>query len=486
MLHGSLWMIVLRWTIRMVGLASTVILARLLAPSDFGIVAMAMIVVGMLEVLNQMGQKLAIIRLREPTREDYDSAWTISALVGLGIGGVIFAIAPFTKFYFHEPRAVAVMQCLALRAVLGGLENIGTVDFRRELQFERFFRFNALPKIVSFFVTIGLAWLLRNYWALVAGILIGQLASTLLSYSMHPHRPRFSLAKVSSLWSFSIWTLLRSIGIYLNEQIDQIVVGRIAGAASMGRYAVASDVAASPSRELNDPLVTVLYSVMARLQGNLSELRALYLRTLGWSAIICLSTSVGVVLVAPELVNLVLGSKWVDVTPLMGWLALSAGLLGLSSGAYVMFDVVGKPHIGARLQWVRLSLLTLAIAPVGLMTHSLTAIAATRLGITALFLPTLFIAAGRQIEVSIRQYISVLWRPFSAAAIMALSVELTGVVTPVSGLAKLLLDVSVGVATFSSSLLFMWSICGQPIAPEQDILAFLRNILNRTAVWLSI
>src|SRR5665213_484578 len=93
MVHGSIWMILLRWAIRLTGLVSTIILARLLAPSDFGIVAMAMFVVGMLEILNQSGQKLAIIRHAAPERADYDTAWTLSVLVGFFIAAMIIAVA---------------------------------------------------------------------------------------------------------------------------------------------------------------------------------------------------------------------------------------------------------------------------------------------------------------------------------------------------------------------------------------------------------
>ena len=196
MLNGALWMIALRWAIRLTGLVSTVILARLLMPSDFGIVAMAMIVVGTLEIFNQTGQTLVLIRLENPTKEHFDTAWTVSFLIGLAIAAAILAASPLAELYFHEPKVEPVMQCLALRAILGGLENIGTVNFRRDLKFDRFFAFNVYPKLISFTVTIALAFMLRNYWALVAGILIGQLALIVLSYTMHPHRPRFTLSKV--------------------------------------------------------------------------------------------------------------------------------------------------------------------------------------------------------------------------------------------------------------------------------------------------
>src|ERR1044072_9054409 len=143
LLEGSAWMIGLRWAIRLTGLVSTVILARLLVPADFVLVA-----------------------------------------------GAILVVAPFTPAYFQEPRAVPVMQCLALRAAMGGFENIGIVDFRRELRFDRFFLYNMGPKLASVVVTISLAFLWRNYWALVAGILSGQFAMVATSYSMHAYRPR--------------------------------------------------------------------------------------------------------------------------------------------------------------------------------------------------------------------------------------------------------------------------------------------------------
>lgn len=479
MLHGSFWMILLRWTLRLIGLVSTVILARLLTPADFGIVSMAMIVVGILEVLNQTGQQLAIIRLEHPTREDYDAAWTISAIVGLIIAVIILIIAPFTEVYFHEPRAVLVMQWLALRAFLSGLENVGIVDFRRDVRFDRFFTYNAYPKVFSFFVTIGCAWYLRSYWALVAGMLANQASRIVLSYMLHSYRPRISFKKVSGLWSFSTWTLLRSIGITINSQVDQIIIGGLSGVSAMGRYSVASDIAATPSREVNEPLVTVLYSVMAKFQSDMSELRSLFLRTLGWSAIICSSTSVGVALVAPEMVPLVLGHKWLDVEPLMGWLALSAGALGFGSTAYIMFDLIGKPHLGARMQWVRLVMLAILLTPVGLMTRDLYWIAFARFVVTVLFLPTLFIAAGRHINVGIVEYLNVFWRPLLASAMMALAVEYVRMFLAGPDFLRLIALVSIGGSVYTSTLLLLWRLSGCPASPERDILGIVKGIASK-------
>ena len=268
----------------MLGLISTVILARLLTPADYGIVAIAGLIVGSLEIFAQTGQYGAIIRHPNPTREHYDSVWTVSLLLGFGLGVMILAMTPLTTAYFHEPRAKPVVEILALRTMMSGLQNVGTMNFGRNLNFRRQFYFRVIPELISFVVTIGFAFALRNYWALVIGIMTQSVATIVLSYLMEPHRPRICFSKIREIWSFSIWTLFKNLGAYVNNQIDKVAVGGFAGAAAMGRYDVARDVAISPSQELINPIVATLMPVMAKVQNDREKRRELYLSTLSWSA----------------------------------------------------------------------------------------------------------------------------------------------------------------------------------------------------------
>lgn len=481
MMNGALWMIALRWSIRLTGLVSTLILARLLLPRDFGIVAMAQIVVTTLEIFNQTGQKLVLIRLENPTKDHYDSAWTISFLIGLAVAAAILAVSPFAELYFHEPKVAPVMQCLALRAVLGGVENIGTINFRRDLKYNNFFTYNVLPKLISFVVTILLALVLRNYWALVVGMLTNQTTLIVLSYVMHPHRPRFTFSKVREIWSFSIWTFFRTVGYYFNTQIDQIAVGGFGGSSLMGKYAVATDVSQSPGREINEPMVAVLYPVMSRLQNDLPELRSVYLNTLGWTAFICASTGVGVALVAPEMQHLVLGDKWNGIAPLMAWLAIGGAITGLSSGAYSLFDALNLPWLGARLIWFRLIILAGIIVPVAFWTRSVIDIAMCRAIGEALFLPGLFQTLHRVAKISFRQYVETLYRPLGSAAAMAIAVLLLNFSLPLSGTVKLAVDIGVGAVSFVGCALLLWNIAGRPRAPETAVFSALARTLRQFA-----
>ena len=475
MLRGSAWMIMLRWTLRLTGVVSTVILARLLTPNDFGVVAIAMIVVGMFEMLSAAGQSQAIIRHSNPTHEHYDTAWTIYVIIGLGIGIAIFLIAPLTGIYFHDERSIMVMRCLSLRAIMSGFENIGMLNFERDLRFSRLFSYNFYAKMFSFVVTIALAVTLRNYWALVAGTLCGQFARTVLSYVMHSYRPRISFAKMAEIWSFSIWIFVRSIGDYFAGQVDFIAVGGAMGASSMGRYTVADDVAASPTNEIVTPMAWVLFPVMAKYQHDPAQLRQLYLRVLGLALIIGASTGLGIWLVASDMVLLVLGSKWTSIVPLVEWLALNASLGTLNTGAYVTLDVLGLPHLGARLQWLRVVVFAVTMLPVAYLTHDLVTLVIVRLVVTALLIPPILIVVGRYIGVTMRDYGTAFWRPFAAGSVMVLAVWSVNQVLGFAGPVRLGLDIALGGIVYVGTLLTLWNISGRPLSAERDVVALIER-----------
>jgi O-antigen/teichoic acid export membrane protein len=469
MVRGSAWSIGLRWSIRLTGLVSTVILARLLTPSDYGIVAIAALIVGTLEVFAQTGQYNAVVRHPNPTRDHYDSVWTVSLLLGLGLGVTIWAVTPLTTVYFQEPRAKLVVEILALRTMIRGLQNVGIINFARRLNFRRQFYFSVIPELVAFVVTIGFAIVLRNYWALVIGLMSQTSTTVILSYVMDPYRPRICFTKVREIWSFSIWSLFKNLGTYVNSQIDKIAVGGFAGATAMGRYDVARDLAISPTQELINPVVNTLMPVMARVQDDREKRRELYLGTLSWSALICTSASVGVALVAEDMADLVLGPKWHDVWTLMPWFALSWGVVGLTSGVSSVLLALGHPFASARLQWTRNAGFALTIFPVAYIFRDLQAIVITRFLVTLAVSPTMFYALSRVLDVPMRDFVNALWRPMVAGATMAVAVLALNAELALRGPPRLFLDIAWGALIYGATLIVLWIVSGRPSGPERVI-----------------
>jgi O-antigen/teichoic acid export membrane protein len=251
--------------------------------------------------------------------------------------------------------------------------------------------------------------------------------------------------------------------------VDRVAIGGFAGSDAMGRYYVATDIATSPSQELVGPMMSVLFPVMATVQSERDKRRKLYLTVLYWSALICASTAIGVALVADDMVDLVLGPQWQDVKPLIPWLALSYGVLGLTSGAYTALDTIGRPLISARLQWLRLIGFILAMFPVAFIFRNLEAVAALRLIITIVTAPALFFALMEPFDLLPSDFVTVLWRPISAGLLMALAVAGMNHFVPLVGSSRLVLDILVGATSYFGALLIFWLFAGRPDGPESSL-----------------
>src|SRR5688572_20549067 len=190
MAAGIAWMSLMRICIKGLGLINTVILARLLVPADFGLVAMAMAIIALLELFGAFNFDVALIQRQDAGRGFYDTAWTLNIALGLAVAIVLSLIALPAADFYNEPRLSAVTYALAIGIFAAGFENIGVVAFRKDLDFRKEFVLRIVQKVCAVFITLPLAFTLRSYWALVIGQVSASFLSVLISYHVHPYRPR--------------------------------------------------------------------------------------------------------------------------------------------------------------------------------------------------------------------------------------------------------------------------------------------------------
>ena len=192
----------MRWTVRSIGLLNTMILARLLTPQDFGLVAMAAVVIGVLDALTEPNVDIPLIRNSAAARSHYDSAWTLQVLSGLVKSVLYIGISPLIVMYYGDQRVGTIACILALRPAIEGFENIGQVDFRRSLRFDKEFLYWVYRRLLTFSLTIGIALYLRNYLALAIAAPISAAVTVLLSYLMSGYRPRFATRQLIDILGF--------------------------------------------------------------------------------------------------------------------------------------------------------------------------------------------------------------------------------------------------------------------------------------------
>lgn len=470
-LQSAMITIAMRWTDRLIGFISTLILARLLVPGDFGIIAMASLAVGLADVLLDLGVHVSLIRNQSARQEDFNTAWTLRLCQNTVAASLVFLSAPLVASYFKEPNVDGVMRWMALAMFIAGWENIGVVTFQKEMNFLTEFYFRFLRRFIGFVVTIIAAWLLRSYWALVIGTLAMRSSGVLLSYVMHPMRPRFSVSKMGEIFAVSQWVMFTSVGAYLNDQFHKIIVGQRTDAWTMGEYSLADDIACMPSEEILAPVNRVLFPAFARAAGEPRELKRLYLMAQSVQNLLAIPAAVGLIMVSEEMVRVLLGAKWMASIPYLQVLALvHIGSALTSSNGYVLI-VLDRIRWNVYKVWTMLvtfAVLALLVFPhadameLAWLRFSVGAVLAVVLSFWMLLhaLPILHL----------RELLMTFVRPLIAAAGMALVLQLISPHFARLPTAVLLLTKCLtGALVYGMLVWLSWRVAGRPLGGESYV-----------------
>jgi lipopolysaccharide exporter len=476
--RGAGWVMAWRFGMRILGLVSTVVLVRLLAPADFGLIALASGLMQSVDGLMSLGTEEAVIRTRAPDRAVYDTAFTLTALRGL-VASVLVAVAAFPAAgFFGDPRLGPVLLVIALLPLLDGLSNIGAVDFRRNMTFHKEFALMVLPKLGGILVAILAAFLLRSYVAMLCGMLVNRSLRMAMTHVMHPFRPRFSLRAWRALVGYSVWTWLLSLAALLRDRSDSLFLGRMEGTATLGFYSVGAEIAALPMTELIEPLGRASFSGFAAARHEGGAVDEIFLRLIGFSALLALPVGLGLSAVAAPLTRLALGPGWAQAVPVLQVLGVAGTMLvfghlsqHLLSAHALLGRLVGITLVGGAL---RVGLL-LALIP-GFGARGAAMAAAIAIGVEqGLMVAT----ALRRFHIGFEALVAQVWRPALATGVMAVVLWGFGLGwAPNDGPESLMVSVVLGVVVFAAALLGAWLLAGRPAGAEADLLGLVERRLG--------
>ena len=225
--RGAGWVMAWRLGMRVLGLISTLVLVRLIAPADFGIIALATSVMQTIDGMLTLGTEEAVIRETTPNRNFYDTAFTLNLLRGLSVTILVGTLAYPAAGFFADPRLGPVLLFVACLPVLDGFTNIGAVDFRRDFAFHKEFAIMVLPKLAGIVAAMATAVLLHSYIAMLVGMGVNRTLRVLMSYVMHPYRPTLSLQAWRALAGYSTGTWLLSLAVLIRDRADSLLLGRL-------------------------------------------------------------------------------------------------------------------------------------------------------------------------------------------------------------------------------------------------------------------
>ena len=301
---------------KMVGLVSTLILARMLVPEDFGIITIALLAMGLLDAVKDFGGGTYLLRAETVTEEMMNTKWTIGALIATFIALVLVAVTPLIVAFFEDERLYAVLWVYSFLFIIKSLGNPSIVLLKRQQNYVPIVKVSIIGKIISVIAAITVALIYQNYWALVVGQATIAVTGVLGSYIIRAYCPKICFSELKAQWKFSGWWMLQSILGYCKSQLDTFLVSATFNKAALGSYHTMKYIASIPTTFLIAPATEPLLVQLAKIK----ETKEHFFKQYNVSLIVPLCIAIPgciFLLFNHSLATLVvLGENWTEYSPL--------------------------------------------------------------------------------------------------------------------------------------------------------------------------
>ncbi len=448
-IKGGFWVFSIRLVQQLLGFARLIILARILAPQDFGLFGIALLAMSLLETFSQTGFNAALVQKKQDIKSYLDTAWTVQLVRGIVLAAIAFAIAPYVAAFFDTPAAKPILQVIALSELIRGFANIGVVYFQKELKFHKQFIYSLSGTLADMGVAISAAFFLRSVWALVFGLLAGNLVRLIVSYFVHPYRPKpnFNLQQFKDLSGFGRWVLGSSILIFLVTHGDDALVGKVLGVTALGFYQLAYRLSNMPATEITHVISQVTFPAYSKLQDNLPKLREAYLKVLQLTAFLSFPLAGLIFVLTPDFTMIFLGEKWMSIVPAMQALVFAGLARSIAATTGPVFLAVGKPKIETQWQIVRLLILAALIWPLtivwGIVGSSIAVLLSILVSTFGFLFMVLKITRSRTL-----QFAKTIAFPWIGGALLVISVLAVKAMSNTVGMQRFLLLATIGGLTY--------------------------------------
>ena len=364
-MRAGAWSFALLAAEKLIGFARVIVLAAFLSPREFGLFGMALLTLTALDTFTRTGFQQALIREPREIDRHLDVAWSVHLLRGLLLAALIAALAPFAAAYFHESGAARLMRAIALILVFQGASNIGVIYFQKELNFRREFLYRISGTLADLSVSVCGAWLLHSAWALVLGLIASDFTLMIVSYVIHPYRPRLRFAKgpLLDLVRYGVWVSLTGVMLFAGTRAAGLVVGKIAGATALGLYQMAYRIPQIAVREVAAAIDRIALPTYALVQHDVARLRRSYLALGGLCLALAAPAACGIAILGPPFVRFFMHADWSPMVGALVLLALSALIRVIPATGIPLFQACGAPHLGFLIQCARALALGIFIVP---------------------------------------------------------------------------------------------------------------------------
>jgi O-antigen/teichoic acid export membrane protein len=416
---GVGWKLATQIVLQLTRIGVGILLARLLAPREFGVAAMALAFTGFASIFIDLSLGPALIQRKTLTEADRSTAFWASLAAGVACTAIGIAVAPAVAAFFSTPRVAPLFAVVAVTFTLSALSATQIALLNREMAFRSLQIREILATLFGAATALALALAGAGAWAIVAQPVAGEAIGLVLIWSLSSWRPRwtFSAASLHHLGSFSAKVLAARFFGYLNLNADNLLIGRFLGSRALGIYSVAYNVMFAPMIRFTMPVQQVLFPAFSRLQDDPVRLGRAWLRGNRLAAAITLPAFLGMAVVAPDFVPVVLGRRWEDAVPVLQFLCFAGAVLSFQPFNWSVLQA--RDRSGTLLTFMAISTIVIVGAFAVGLHWGIVGVAALYFAARTILLPPYTWLTCRVVECSPVEFLRSLARVVEGSIVMA-------------------------------------------------------------------
>lgn len=354
-ISSLIWKLLERGATQGIQFIVQIVLARLLAPEQFGSIAIIMVFINIAQVFVQSGFNTALIQRKEIDNEEISSVFFLSMAISLFIYIILFIFSPSISGFYNDPILIPTLRVLSLTLFLGALNSIQNAVLIRNLEFKKLFKSSLWAVIISGSIGVVLAFLNFGIWSLVVQQLVNQIVISIILWFTVKWRPTFtfSIKKIRSLFVFGSNILVSSLINTLYTEIRTLLIGRIYSPITLGYYNRGEQFPKLIVSNIDGSIQTVMLPTLSAQQDNKDILKKIMRRAIGTSSFFIFPMMIGMIAVAEPLVSLVLTDKWLPAVPFLRIFCLSYALFPIHTANLQAINAIGRSDVFLKLEVIK-------------------------------------------------------------------------------------------------------------------------------------
>jgi O-antigen/teichoic acid export membrane protein len=447
-LNSMAWSITERVSLQVIHIGISIVLARLLEPSEFGLIGMLAIFTSIAQSILDSGFGSALIQKKDATEVDSSSIFYFNLLIGILLAGVFFLSAPLIANFYNQPILKPLTRVLSLNMIIGAFSLVQLSMLRKKLQFKNHFIVSMIAVFISGGCSILAALNGLGVWSLVIQALSHGLAQAGALWLLSRWKPvgRFSLSSLKTMYSFGSKLLIAGLIETIFKNLYQTFIGRVFTPSDVGYYSRASQMESAASVATSMALGTVVFSAFSPYQDDKDTLRKVHSKTIKMSMFLIMPLMIGLIVIAEPLFIFLLTDKWADSIPYFQLLCIIGLHFPVIVQNYNLLRITGRTGLHLKLEIFKYVMTIIAIAVT--FRHGILALIYGQIAVTVIshFVVSYFV--GRLINYTIFDQLKALFPIAIGTTIMGLSIFFIGKINFPGNLVKFSTQIIIGIIVY--------------------------------------